>query len=246
MQGGFLAFPFSEFIPYSLSALNRFTLFLNTPSIFIMTLGYLYKQNRYFFLSYIVLLFFGIFILLAYSKGEGFILMNPWHQQPLDYFFRMVTLMGDGLFAVGLVLLLFLFKKKYVALMAFSSFAISGIVAQVIKYLFDSPRPVIFFENTGYMHFIEGVTLHNYNSFPSGHTTSAFAIAAALGFAVKNKNYSILFLLLAALTGYSRMYLGQHFMEDVLAGSVIGVVSAMMCWLYLDKFFKRKLKIIEQ
>jgi membrane-associated phospholipid phosphatase len=44
---------------------------------------------------------------------------------------------------------------------------------------------------------------------------------------------------MAALVGYSRIYLGQHFMDDVLAGSVIGVVSAIVCWIYLDKFFKR-------
>lgn len=211
-----------------------------------MTLVLLYKQNRYFFISYFILLILGMFILLTYSKVDGFILMNPVHQQPLDFFFMMATILGDGLFVIGLALLLFIFKKRFIALMIVGSYAISGIIVQVIKNLYDSPRPAKFLGSSEYGYFIDGVTLHNYSSFPSGHTTSAFALAAALGFAMKNKNYSILFLLVAAMVGYSRIYLGQHFMEDVLAGSVIGVLSSIICWIYFEKVFKRIFKMSDK
>ena len=201
-----------------------------------MTLHSLYKQNRYFFISYFVLLIFGIFILLTYSKPDGFILMNPWHHRPLDYFFRAVTYLGDGWFVTALAIALFLFKKRFLSLMVLASYALSGLTVQLIKRLFDSPRPVLFMEGSGYSSFVEGVTLHNYNSFPSGHTATAFAIAAILAFAAKNKNVSFLYLMIAALVGYSRIYLGQHFMEDVLSGSIIAIVGAIICWLFLSKW----------
>ena len=75
-----------------------------------MTLPSLYKQNRYFFISYFVLVIFAIFILLTYSKEAGFILMNPWHHRPLDYFFIPFTFLGDGLFVIGVALIFF--KEK--------------------------------------------------------------------------------------------------------------------------------------
>lgn len=203
----------------------------------------LYRHNRYFFLSYLILLILGIFILITYSKTEGFILMNPWHPKLLDYFFMVFTYFGDGLFVIALALILFFIKKRFLSLMVLSSYALSGIIAQVLKFFIDEARPAYYLAKSNYPYFIDGVTLHNLHSFPSGHATSAFALAATLGFAVKNKNYSILFLLMAALAGYSRIYLGQHFMNDVLAGSIIGMLSAIFCWIYLEKFLKRILKL---
>ena len=123
--------------------------------------------------------------------------------------------------------------------MIISSYLLSGLIAQILKYFILEARPAVFLEKIKYDYFITDVTLHNYHSFPSGHTASAFALAAVLSFSVKNKNYSLLFLAGAILVGYSRIYLGQHFMDDILAGSVVGVISAIFCWLFFDKLFDR-------
>lgn len=162
-------------------------------------------------------------------------LMNPWHPKLLDYFFIAYTYTGDGLFIIALALILFFAKKRYLSLMIISSYALSGIIAQVLKFFIDEARPAFYPPLKEYAYFIDGVTLHNYHSFPSGHTASVFAFAATVGFEMKNKNYSIVLLLMAALAGYSRIYLGQHFMDDVLAGSVTGLVSAVICKIYLGK-----------
>ncbi|MEO6136494.1 MAG: phosphatase PAP2 family protein, partial [Ginsengibacter sp.] len=137
---------------------------------------------------------------------------------------------------IALAVLLFFLKKRPLSLMIVLSYALSGIFVQIIKYFYNSARPGKLLEGMDYHNFVEGVTLHTLNSFPSGHTTSAFALAAILGFAVKNKNYSISFLLIAAMVGYSRIYLGQHFMVDVLAGSVIGVLSAIIVEMLFRKW----------
>ena len=201
----------------------------------------LYKANRLFFFLFILFAFFSVFILLFFSKADGFFLLNPYHNNFLDWLFIFVTYLGDGIFPIAVGLLLFFFKKRFLSLMVISSYLLSGLIAQILKYFILEARPAVFLEKIKYDYFITDVTLHNYHSFPSGHTASAFALAAVLSYSVKNKKYSLLFLAGAILVGYSRIYLGQHFMDDVLAGSVVGVISAIFCWLFFDNLFGRLL-----
>jgi membrane-associated phospholipid phosphatase len=208
-----------------------------------MTLKNIFKENRNYFVGFFLLILIAVFVLFFYNKADGFIFMNPLHSRILDYFFIPYTYAGDGLFVVAVAIILFFFKRRFLSGMVISSFLLSGFVAQVLKYFIIEARPALYFEKMNYPYFIDRVTLHNFHSFPSGHTVSAFALATVLSIVVKNKSYSILFLILAALVGYSRMYLGQHFMDDVLVGSVIGVLSAIFCRIYLEKFFIKILKI---
>ena len=204
-----------------------------------MTLKSVFKQNRFFFVGYFFLLLMAIFVWIFYSKPDGFILLNPYHSEFLDVLFIGITLIGDGFFSAALSIILFFFNKRFLALMIFSSFAISGIVTQVLKFFISEARPGLFLAQTNYPYFIENITLHNFHSFPSGHSTSAFALVAILSFAIKNKNFSIFFLIMGALVGYSRIYLGQHFITDVAAGSIIGLFFSIICWMYFEKYFKR-------
>ena len=208
-----------------------------------MNLKILFKQNRDFFVGYFLLMLIAVFILIGYSKADGFILMNPLHSNFLNQLFIPLTYLGDGIFVIALGIVLFFLKRRFLSLMILSSYAISGIIAQVLKYFIVEARPAYYLEKINYPYFIDGVTLHNFHSFPSGHAASAFALATVLSFSVKNKSYSIVFLIMAASVGYSRMYLGQHFMDDVLAGSAIGVFSSIACWIYFENFFKKIFKL---
>ena len=201
-----------------------------------MTLASLYKKNRLFFLIFLVFFLVSVYMLLFISKAKGFYLLNTYHSNLLTTIFTWFTYLGDGFFCVATGLLLFVFKKRFLSLMVLSSYAISGIIAQVLKYFIIEARPAVYLKDSSYQYFID-VTLHNMHAFPSGHTASAFALAAVLSFAAKNKNYSILFLAAAILVGYSRIYLAQHFMDDVLAGAVIGLLSAIICWIFFEKLF---------
>ena len=77
---------------------------------------------------------------------------------------------------------------------------------------------------------VDGVVLHTgFSSFPSGHTLSAFAVFSLLSFFASNSKRQIfLFLSLAILVAASRVYLIQHFIEDVWMGSLIGVMLAYL------------------
>ena len=207
-----------------------------------MTLTTLYKKNRLFFILFLGFFFAALFILIFFSKAAGFYLLNSWHNSFLTIIFTWFTYLGDGFFCMAAGILLFIFRKRFLSLMVLSSFIVSGIIAQVLKYYILEARPAIYLKNTSYPYFIDNVTLHNLHAFPSGHTASAFALAAVMSFSAKNKRYSILFLAGALLVGYSRIYLAQHFMDDVLAGAMIGLLSAIICRIYFDKLFNRLLR----
>jgi membrane-associated phospholipid phosphatase len=153
--------------------------------------------------------------------------------------------LGDGLFCVAVGLILFAINKRYLSVLVISSFLLSGLIAQVLKYFIIEARPAVYLKDSTYQYFIDNVTLHNYHAFPSGHSASAFALATVIAVTINNKWISLLLLILATLVGYSRIFLGQHFLVDVFGGAVIGVVAAIACLSFFNpenKFFKKRFK----
>ncbi len=75
-------------------------------------------------------------------------------------------------------------------------------------------------------------------SFPSGHTTAAFATATSLSLSVKKWEIAVPAYLYAGLVGYSRMRLGVHYPSDVLAGALIGIGSGLLVW-KIDKLIRK-------
>ena len=191
-----------------------------------------------YFSGLMIILFFGLLLFLLTGKAGSFLALNVYHPFLLNVFFINYTFLGDGIFSVCLIAaVLFYFKKRKEGLALLWSFLISGIAVQIIKNCIDAPRPHLFFEPGQYLFFIDGVTLANHHSFPSGHTTSAFAIATVLVMMADNRNRQLLILMLATLVGYSRIYLAQHFLPDVLIGAVLGTLSAIPA-VYLATNFK--------
>jgi membrane-associated phospholipid phosphatase len=86
--------------------------------------------------------------------------------------------------------------------------------------------------------FPEGVEVYLYHSFPSGYTATAFALLFGVSLLIKNKIAKLLLLSLAILTGYSRVYLSLHFPSDVLAGSVIGVLTSALLYNWIFRWKK--------
>ena len=189
------------------------------------------KDHYLFFTGYLLFLLAGILLILFFTKADGFYFLNPYHHHYLNYIFYFFTFLGDGFFVVGLAIILLFFKKRKLCLLIISSYLLSGAIAQTMKYYFEEARPSVYTGLESYQYFIDNVSLHNFHSFPSGHTASGFALAGILAFSFKNKKIELTLLAIAILIGYSRIYIGQHFLIDVLVGSFIGVVSAIICWL---------------
>ncbi len=185
------------------------------------------QKQLYFFVIVLLLLITGIAVSAIFAKGDLFIEANFLHNQFLNTFFINYTFLGDGLFVMMLALVFLIANRYSLFVHIVASFLFSGILIQIVKRLLPAPRPQAFFESGVYTHFIDGVTHSGMNSFPSGHTTSAFALATVLALYTDNKIQTLVLLFLALVIGYSRIYLGQHFIHDVVAGAAIGVVSAL-------------------
>jgi membrane-associated phospholipid phosphatase len=192
------------------------------------TYSHLHNCRRYFY-GLLILLLSGTLLLLLYGKSASFTSLNSFHHVLLNAFFINYTFMGDGIFALCLIAWLFFYKKKQQGLILLVAFLVSGLMVQIIKNFVNSPRPRSFFFEAGqYLYFIDGVSQTGYSSFPSGHTATAFAIATFLVLTMKNKRWQFLLLTAAALVGYSRIYLAQHFLLDVIIGTVIGTAAGIL------------------
>lgn len=119
--------------------------------------------------------------------------------------------------------------------MAGSNLLASGITLS-LKHLFFSScyRPKKIFEEIGELRYVEGVENWSYYSFPSGHTTTAFATFFTLSVLTDKPALKLLFFIIAVLTSFSRVYLSQHFYEDVIAGSVCGILAVIVAFRMMD------------
>jgi membrane-associated phospholipid phosphatase len=200
------------------------------------TLKEILAGNRLFFGLWLLFFTIGLFFLLTLGKAASFVDLNAYHRSTLDTVFIWVTFLGNGVFSI-VVFVIFLLQRRWShASQVIVAFLLSALLAQILKNLFSMPRPKQFFAPGQYHYFIDGVTGIGFASFPSGHTTSIFALATLLAIFTKNRRAKIAFLLCGVAVGYSRIYLGQHFLGDVLMGSCIGTLTAVLVhWLFVER-----------
>lgn len=153
----------------------------------------------------------------------------------LRAFFQCMGFLGHGTGCFVVVLLIWsLDRKNKIAIpMVVGSVLLAGAITTAVKILAHRPRP---FVNQAAI--AEGVTLseaifHNsLQSFPSGHTATAFALAIALSLLYQQGK--AVFLLFATLVGIQRIISQNHFPSDVIAGALVGIVSAKAIMVFLQ------------
>jgi len=141
-----------------------------------------------------------------------------------------------------LILILFiLFRRKFLPLLLFS-FLFSEIFIESFKYFIlpNEPRPITAIANSKLIHTVAGVELHTIASFPSGHTTQAFIFFLLACLMIDKKWIVSIGFLYAALVGYSRIYLAQHFPRDVAGGMFFASISVLLSVLIYQKWFENK------
>ena len=185
----------------------------------------------------------GLSILLIFiDKIQIELWVNACNSVPLDFFFQYFTNLGDGIVAliISLIFMVFNIKKGLILLL---TFLISGLLIQYLKiHIFpDIDRPVSLLKNNYVLHLVDGVKMGRIQSFPSGHTGTAFAILFCLATFTQRTWLHVSALATGVLIGFSRIYLCQHFLPDVIAGAVIGTLTSLMLLTLFErtKFFNK-------
>jgi len=194
------------------------------------------KENKIILIFYGLLLMAGIILHLFYSKTELHLFLNRFHSPFSDFFFANITHGGNGIL-VALVIILFGFIRFRWASVLLTSFLGSGIVVQLLKrFVFsEMKRPAFVFKEMEELYFVPGIDLHHHHSFPSGHSATAFALFFSLAFIIRDRLLKWGCFILACVVAYSRVYLSQHFLGDIFAGSLIGLLAALIFYWYFQK-----------
>lgn len=119
------------------------------------------------------------------------------------------------------------------------SIGVDGVLTYGLKQAINRPRPV-----ASYPDIIINWNIANENettlSFPSGHTSLAFATATALSLKYPKWYVIVPGYFWACSVGYSRMNLGVHYPSDVLAGAILGAGSAYVTYQINNWFWKKE------
>ncbi|MBD3635893.1 MAG: phosphatase PAP2 family protein [Crocinitomicaceae bacterium] len=190
----------------------------------------------------------GLILVLITEKEKLHLSVNGVTGGPYDQFFAWYTYIGDGLVVPVIVLLVSLaYPKKFVPhlVLGLTTFAISGLLAQFFKRVVFSDyfRPSVVLE--GKLHLIDGVNMHGGFSFPSGHSTVSFGLFIFIAYVFrKYRSIQGFCAILAILAAYSRVHISQHFIEDIIAGAFLGILTFFLMHWILGKFiFKEKLVV---
>ncbi|HMG83447.1 MAG TPA: phosphatase PAP2 family protein [Ferruginibacter sp.] len=192
------------------------------------------QDNLWFVAPWLLFVIVCSYYCFTYSKVDLHLMSNQFVGGWMDTLFRILTLTGDGgIIVVAIIVLLFYNTKMSIQL------AIIFIITTIVTHLFkdvlvqDMYRPYRVFKDLHIqLKLVSGIEMNEVSSFPSGHSTTAFSFFAFFAFYIRQHYIKFLFCVTAILIAYSRVYLSQHFLMDVLAGSLIGVITVILVLAY--------------
>ena len=193
----------------------------------------------------------GGYVIWTTDKLELHRSLNAFHPSFLDEAAQVLTYLGDGLFVMLLILILAFYSLSK-SLILLLIFLVSSGITQFLKHrVFESAmRPMHFFKDDATFHQIPDFLYFYYNSFPSGHATAVFALGTFLAFYFKKWWQQVGLFFGVVVVAFTRVYLSQHFFEDIIIGSFIGffVAKYVTQWLepYLGKWNKSISKVIRK
>ncbi len=168
-----------------------------------------------------------------FDKKFFYFVNSSLKNKVFDTMMPLITRLGEDLVIILIGISFFILGKKkgkITSVLIITALFLARLSVLVLKRITHRPRPFLVYENA---HLI-GTAF--FSSFPSGHTTLATAVCIILCF--KYKRFSLIFIILALLVGISRLYVGQHYPTDILAGFVLGSIVAYVV-LYLEKFLQK-------
>ena len=177
----------------------------------------------------------------AYSQNWDIELLkeiNLERNKSLDPTFKMITnsvsplSIGTPIAVLGLGIIQKDSSLKSKGIIMVEALCVNAFTTTALKLAFKRDRPFV-----TYPYLDKQADAGSY-SFPSGHTSSAFALATSLSLAFPIWYVIAPAYMYASAAGYSRMHLGVHYPSDVLAGAVVGTGSALLSNYLQQKIIK--------
>ena len=179
-----------------------------------------------------------------YSRETVFLGLNMDLGQVGDILFYYISYLAEGWIWIPYFMLLFGWYKKD-ALFILLNFLISTLLTQIPKnFIWNSvSRPMGSGISQDQFHRVEGVDMHLWNSFPSGHTATAFTIFFVTVYFFPKKEVLLIGGIYAVACGYSRIYLAQHFPLDVAGGIMVAILTIILS-IYINNKIKKDVQEI--
>lgn len=207
--------------------------------------------NPWFAAPALAFLLVGVFFAVFVPYGEEILYFNSWRAGWLNPFFRWATHLGEVMAYVIAGLALLFWRYRFALLVAVTGLLTMPLV-YTLKDQLGHDRPLTYFEKSGLRSALVVVPDEELNSgrtsFPSGHTMGAFGLYGLLSLllSARARRWGLLFAFLAILTGFSRIFLVQHFLPDVLAGAALGLSLSWLVW-QLDQLpFMRRARFLDR
>ena len=177
---------------------------------------------------------------MLWGKNEAFLYLNANLGLVADKVFEYSSYLAEGWFWIPYFIVLVGLYKKDTAFILMN-FLVSTLLTQFAKnYIFNTAmRPMASGLDATQIHRVPGVEIHTFNSFPSGHTATAFSLFLITVSLFPNKKVLLAGFLYALICGYSRIYLGQHFPLDIAGGIIAALLSVALSIQIRKKLFKK-------
>lgn len=163
------------------------------------------------------------------------IFMQDMQNGFLDFFFNFISFLGEEYVYIFLFCLIYYTYDKKMGEFLAITLGFSATVNTIIKNLVQAPRP---FEK--YPDLVENLRPDTAGgmSFPSGHTQNFATVLFSASFYKKNLKLLYIATILVLLMMLSRMYLGVHFLEDVMVSAFLGLTFAFVLTLVFNKYYE--------
>ena len=177
---------------------------------------------------------------LLWGKNEAFLHLNANLGLIADKVFEYSSYLAEGwIWIPYFIVMVGLYKKDTAFILM--NFLVSTLLTQFAKnFIFGTAmRPMASGLDATQIHTVDGVEIHTFNSFPSGHTATAFTLFLLTTYLFPNKYVLTIGIVYAMVCGYSRIYLAQHFPLDLAGGIFVALLTLPISIFIREKLNKK-------
>lgn len=197
------------------------------------------RTNKLFLILFFTVWVTAFIVRFFFAKGEILTTISNLRTDQFNLFFLIGTTLAEELVYITFAVVFLFIRYRCSIAIGLTGLSVT-IIAGVLKWLFAFSRPYSYYHKIGMPDLyltIDGVEPYmGLNSFPSGHAMAGFALMSLLSIYIRNVWITLPLFATALIVAASRVYLGHHFLEDVLFGSLLGVGLSYLVYFLTEKW----------